>query len=176
MAQVIPDVHVYFPELPTPPALAPELATARLLVIGTYRDGELPPDHPLRHTLGKVACQPGSDSLPLHGLSAAAVAQCMEHTLGVTPTAAVLNAVYQRTEGNPFFLTEVMRLLGNEAARAALHSAQAAMALPVPQRVRDVVTRRLQTLSVDCQHLLAMTAIIGREFRLPVLEAVKAGA
>lgn len=73
--------------------LAPELATARLLVIGTYRDGELPPDHPLRHTLGKVACQPGSDSPPLHGLSAAAVAQCMEHTLGVTTTAAVLNAV-----------------------------------------------------------------------------------
>lgn len=221
IAPVIPDVHAYFPGLPTPPALAaeharfhffdsvttflkhaaavsplvlilddlhradepslvllqflaPELATACLLVIGTYRDGELSSDHPLRHTLGKVVSQPGSDSLPLHGLSATAVAQCIESTLGGPPTAAVAAAVYQRTEGNPFFLTEVMRLLGTEAAHAALHSAQAALALPVPQRVHDVIMQRLQTLSADCQHLLTMAAVIGREFRLPVLEAVKA--
>jgi hypothetical protein len=38
--------------------------------------------------------------------------------------------------------------------------------------VRDVVTRRLQALSADCQQLLSLAAVVGREFRLPVVAAV----
>lgn len=221
IAQVIPDVQEHVPDLPTPPALAPEharfrffesfitfltkaavtsplvlilddlqwadtpsllllqflareVAAMRVVVVGTYRDVELPASHPLRHTLGAVAREPVVSSLLLHGLSEPAVAQFMESTTGVPPTAAMVTAVHQRTEGNPFFLTEIIRLLATEGAYAALGNAQAAMELPVPQRVRDVVTRRLQALSADCQQLLSMAAIVGREFRLQVVAAVAA--
>jgi tetratricopeptide (TPR) repeat protein len=88
----------------------------------------------------------------------------------------MVTAVYQRTEGNPFFLTEIIRLLATEGAYAALDNAQAALELPVPQRVRDVVTRRLQALSADCQQLLSMAAIVGREFHLQAVAAVAAQA
>ena len=156
--------------------LAREVAAMRVLVVGTYRDVALPASHPLRHTLGAVVRESGVASLSLHGLSELAVAQCMERMTGVPSTAAMVTAVYQRTEGNPFFLTEVVQLLAAEGAYTALHNAQAALELPVPQRVRDVVIRRLQALSADCQQLLSLAAIVGREFRLPVVIAVAAQA
>ena len=154
--------------------LAREVAALRVLVVGTYRDVELPASHPLRHTLGAVAREPGGTSVMLHGLSEPAVAQFMEHTTRVPPTAAMVTAVYQRTEGNPFFLTEVIRLLATEGGPDALASAQATMVIGVPRRVRDVVTQRLQSLSAEGQQLLAVAAVVGREFHLPVVAAVMA--
>jgi len=110
--------------------LAREVAAMRVVVVGTYRDVELPASHPLRHTLGAVGREPVVSSLLLHGLSEPAVAQFMESTTGVPPTAAMVTAVYQRTEGNPFFLTEIIRLLATEGAYAALGNAQAALEIP----------------------------------------------
>jgi tetratricopeptide (TPR) repeat protein len=156
--------------------LAREVAAMRVVVVGTYRDVELPVSHPFRHTLGTVAREPVVSSVLLHGLSEQAVAQFIESTTGVPPTAAMITAVHQRTEGNPFFLIEVIQLLTTEGTYAALGNAQAALELPVPQRVRDVVTRRLQTLSADCQQLLSMAAVVGREFHLQVVAAVAAQA
>jgi predicted ATPase len=85
--------------------LAREIAAMRVVVLGTYRDVELPVSHPLRHALGAVVRESGVSSLFLPGLSEQAVAQFIESTIGVPPTAAMVTAVYQRTEGNPFFLT-----------------------------------------------------------------------
>ena len=154
--------------------LAREVATMRVVVVGTYRDVELPVSHPLRHTLGVVAREPVVSNVLLRGLSEPTVAQFIESTTGVPPAAAMVTAVYQRTEGNPFFLTEVIRLLATEGAYATLGNVQAARELPIPQRVRDVVTQRLQALSAECQQLLSMAAIVGREFRLQVVAAVAA--
>ncbi len=110
--------------------LAREVAAMRVVVVGTYRDVELPVSHPFRHMLGAVAREPVVSSLLLHGLSEQAVAQFMESTTGVPPTAAMVTAVYQRTEGNPFFLTEVIRLLATEGVHTALGNVQAALELP----------------------------------------------
>ncbi len=85
-------------------------------------------------------------------------------TTAVAPTAALVTAVYQRTEGHPFFLTEVLRLLATAGSHRARTILSPPWRLPVPQRVRDVVSRRLQALSVDCQQLLSVARLRGATF------------
>jgi predicted ATPase len=156
--------------------LVRQLPAMRVMVVGTYRDTALPASHPLRTMLGTVGREPVVLSLALHGLSAQAVAQCLERTTGVAPTAALATAVYRRTEGHPFFLTELLRLLTTTGTATDPYHSQVAIECSVPQRVRQVVSRRLQALSAGCQQFLCIAAIVGRDFRLPVVAAVAAQA
>ncbi|HKA53807.1 MAG TPA: hypothetical protein VKJ47_09115, partial [Candidatus Binatia bacterium] len=76
------------------------------------------------------------------------------------------------TEGNPFFLTEVVRLLTADGAPHTLLTSPSAPALPLPRRVRELLSCRLQRLSASCHRVLTTASAIGREFRLPVLKHV----
>jgi predicted ATPase len=149
--------------------LARELGDASLLIIGTYRDVELGPQHPLARALGELVRAPGSQSLVLHGLTAPDVARFIELTIGYVPADALVNAVYQKTEGNPFFVTEVVHMLAAADPQAVAHDPHSAIGLPL--RVREAIGQRLQALSEQCRRLLTIAAVIGREFSLTVLEA-----
>ncbi|MGH7963729.1 MAG: ATP-binding protein [Candidatus Binatia bacterium] len=91
--------------------MARQLADAHILIVGTYRDAEVGPQHPLAQTLGEVARERTSRSIALHGLTAQDVAQFIQLTTDQSPSETVVAAVYQKTEGNPFFMTEVVRSL-----------------------------------------------------------------
>lgn len=149
--------------------LARELEDANLLIVGTYRDMELGPQHPLTQTLGELARTPSSQSLVLQGLTEPEVARFIELTTGCPPTDTLVTAVYQKTEGNPFFVTEVVHMMATEDARSAPHDPQLARGLP--PRVRGAIGHRLQALSENCRRLLTLAAVIGREFHLTVLAA-----
>jgi tetratricopeptide (TPR) repeat protein len=148
--------------------LARELEDASVLIVGTYRDVELGPQHPLTQTLGELARTPGSQSLVLRGLTEHDVARFIELTTGQTPADALVTAVYQKTEGNPFFVTEVVHLLVTENPQSAVHTPQSVIGLPL--RVREAISHRLQTLSEGCHCLLSIAAVIGREFNLKILQ------
>ncbi|MEW6297256.1 MAG: BREX system ATP-binding domain-containing protein [Thermodesulfobacteriota bacterium] len=149
--------------------LARELGNAYLLIIGTYRDVELGPRHPLTQTLGGLARAPGSQSLVLQGLTAPDVTRFIELTLGYSPTDALVKTVYQKTEGNPFYVTEVVHMLAMADPQAAAHDPRSTIGLPL--RVREAIGHRLRALSEQCRRLLTIAAVIGREFSLIVLEA-----
>jgi predicted ATPase len=148
--------------------LARELADTSLLIVGTYRDAEWGPQHPLTQTLGELARAPGSQSLVLQGLSEHEVGRFIELATEQTPAETLVTAVYQKTEGNPFFVTEVVRLLTTEGRQSALSNPQSAIGLPL--RVREAIGHHLETLSQNCHGLLSIAAVIGREFALKVLE------
>ena len=149
--------------------LAREIEGARLLVIGTFRDAEVGGREGLARTLAEFARSPGSERLALRGLDEGEVARFIEATAGLRPPDALVAAVFRETEGNPFFMTEVMRLL--VANRRLEHpEAVRSWSLDVPQGVREVVGRRMHTLSPETSHLLTLAAVIGREFRLDTLE------
>ena len=94
--------------------LTRELGAARLLLIGTYRDMEVNRLHPLNDTLAEVVREPVTTRLVLQGLGQAEVARCISEVTGVEPAADLVAAVHDRTEGNPFFVIEVVRLLAAE--------------------------------------------------------------
>jgi class 3 adenylate cyclase/DNA polymerase III delta prime subunit len=147
-----------------------ELGPARLLVLCSYRDEELDRQHPLSKTLAELVRSPASIQLPLRGVGAGDVARFIEMTSGVKPTKRLASAVYSHTEGNPFFMTEVVRLLVGQVGARNLQNARAE-AISVPQSVRDVIGQRFGQLGATCEAVLATAAVLGREFDLDLLEA-----
>ena len=72
--------------------------------------------------------------------------------------------MHQRTSGNPFFITELVRLMESERRWDTAGSA-----VDVPVAVSDVIRRRVRRLPEDVQTVLGVAAVIGRRFELDVL-------
>jgi class 3 adenylate cyclase len=151
--------------------LARELGSDRLLVLGTYRDVELRRQHPLSETLAELARNPLCERVLLRGLARADVARFIEATTGKAPAEALADAVFRETEGNPFFVHEVVRLLAADG-RLERPPVGGSWSLEIPQGVREVVGRRLNRLSEECNQALAIASVVGREFDLAVLQRV----
>jgi predicted ATPase len=99
------------------------------------------------------------------------VASFVAAVAGVAPSPALALAVHRQTDGNPFFVTEVVRLLANQGHLG--HYAETgspALAGELPEGVKEVVARRLGRLSADCRGTLEVAAVLGRDFGLRVLE------
>ena len=148
--------------------VARQATDSGLLLVGTYRDVELGRHHPLARTLAELAEIQGSRRVPLRGLDTEAVERFIEMTAGIEPPPGLAAAVHEQTEGNPFFVTEVVRLMVSEGS---LEGAGAGgWEVAIPQGVREVVGRRLDRLSADANELLTIAAAVGREFELDLLE------
>ena len=149
--------------------LARELKDACILVIGTYRDMELGRQHPLSQTLGELSRQGLSARILLRGLTEQDVARFIEMTAGIKPSESLVTTVYQQTEGNPFFLNEIVRLLVVEG-QLERPQVTTASAIRIPEGVREVIGRRLNQLSDECNRILTIASVIGREFSSEALE------
>jgi DNA-binding SARP family transcriptional activator len=147
-----------------------ELADTHMLLIGTYRDIELTRRHPLSQTLAELTRESLCERVLLRGLSNADVERFIETTCGFAPHQALVRGVHTQTEGNPFFVSEVVRLLAEEGALTA-----EALGKPerwsarLPEGVRETIGRRLARLSEPCNETLTIASVIGREFALDQL-------
>ena len=171
---VIDDLHGADPSsLRVLEFVAGETRTIPLLLLGTYRDGALPQDHPLTTLLAAVLRLPPTHRLTLTGLSVSETAQLVELSGGAPPAPALVAAIQERTAGNPLFVGEYARMLRLQG-NAAMHSVPSAPAMAVPRSVRSVIERWLRPLSEGCRMVLGVAALIGREFAVPVVLAVMA--
>ena len=169
---VVDDLHwADVPSLSLLAFLAGELNDARLVVVGTYRDVEAAGRPPLADTLGALAREPVVARIPLGGLDRADVAALIGRTIGGRPAEPLVAAVADRCGGNPFFITELLRLLQSER-RLAGPDAAAAARREVPVGVRDVLRARLARLPEQTSTLLMVAAVAGRGFDLDLVEAV----
>jgi hypothetical protein len=134
---------------------------ARLLVVLTYRSAELSPGHALGGLLDDLDRDRRLSRVPLRGLPEAAVARFFPADADVGSGA--LRALHERTAGNPFFLRELVRLL---AERGELHGDEATLPALVPDRVREVVGRRLEPLEPATRDVLAIAGVVGRPFTI----------
>src|SRR5918999_825225 len=91
--------------------LAQQLGESRLLVLGAYRDIDLSRQHPLSETLAQLARQPVFQRVLLRGLTQEDARCFIESAAGIQPSPRLVEAIYAHTEGNPFFMTEIIRLL-----------------------------------------------------------------
>ncbi len=147
--------------------LAVHLRESPILVIGTYREAEARLDLQLAGTLGDIIRH--GQRLPLRGLRERDVAEVVERVAGRRPPERVVRAIHHATEGNPFFVDEVVRLL---SAEGRLDSEAQVAGLRIPDGVRETIRHRLAPLPDRARILLLTAAIIGREFRLDTLQRV----
>lgn len=151
--------------------LAYELKGASLLLVGTFRDIELGRHHPLVQTLGELARHGLSERIVLRGLTERDVARFIEMTAGLNPPEELVAAVYKETEGNPFFVNEVVRLLVAEGRLERLDELDS-LSIRIPEGVREVIGRRLDHLSEETNRVLTIASVLGREFILEALESL----
>ena len=150
-------------------------AACGLLVLGTYRDTDIDRSHPLSAVLADLRRLPNVERRPVAGLSEAEVAQFIAAAAGHEldeETRAMADAVYAETEGNPFFVGEVLRHLvetGAVVRREGRWSVADPGTLSVPEGVRDVIGRRLSRLSTAANDLLSTAAVIGRDVDVELL-------
>jgi DNA-binding SARP family transcriptional activator/tetratricopeptide (TPR) repeat protein len=145
--------------------LARGLDESRLFVIGAYRDVDPTPTAPLTLAVTEVVREPGTRKLELAGLDKRDVARFIELTSGEAASEEFVATIHDETEGNPLFVGEMVRLLAAEERLGEADTGRVA----VPQSVRDVIARRLRHLSPECNRVLVLAAVLGREFGLDAL-------
>jgi DNA-binding CsgD family transcriptional regulator len=118
--------------------LARRITDVRVLILGSYREDEIGPAHPLRLLLGDVAGTATLRRLPLSPLSPDGVAEVAGDS-GID-----VDHLYAITGGNPFFVTEVIAAGGRE----------------IPPTVRDAVLARAARLSASARHVLEAVAVV----------------
>ena len=84
-------------------------------------------------------------------------------------------AVHRETEGNPFFIQEILRHLAetNRIYRSDgrwVSDVAAIEELGIPEGVREVIGHRMARLSDECNAVLTVAAVVGREFALDALQ------
>ncbi|MFB3119468.1 MAG: hypothetical protein ACE1Y2_02950, partial [Stenotrophomonas maltophilia] len=94
------------------------------------------------------------------------VGRFIEVAAGVEPPSGLAEAVHTQTEGNPLFVTEVVRLLVQEGELSQEAGVRDSWTVRIPEGVREVIGRRLNRLSQRCNETLTIASVIGREFEL----------
>ncbi len=151
--------------------LARELRRARVLIVATYRNTALERGHPLSATLGELAREDLTRLIELQELRESDVEEFIEAVSGSEPPPGLVSMVYQKTEGNPLFMAEIVRLLDAEEKLDHPEDLRS-WSVTIPQGVRETIRRRLAQLSDGTNGLLTLAAVCGREFNRNMLEAV----
>ena len=162
---VIDDLHWADPQsLGLIAFVADELADAAVLVVGTYRTADPPLGGQLLSTLAALSRRSRSRTLGLRGLDRASLATLVAAAGGHAGDDA-LDSLHWRTQGNPFFVTEILRL--DSGHRDALSTADTS----IPLSVKGVIGQRLDLLPPETSRTLAFAAALGQHFDLTVLAA-----
>ncbi|MBI4518765.1 MAG: AAA family ATPase [Deltaproteobacteria bacterium] len=144
--------------------LAQHLCQARVLLLATYRDTAAPRSPGGAQLLAQLAR--AAERVVLGGLSQPEVAHFVHALTGRPASLPLVTAVYNATEGNPFFVVEYLSLWLLEG------SFPTATARPLPARLRLIIDRWLGQLSGACRRLLGIAAVAGREFDAELLAQV----
>ncbi|MEE8519065.1 MAG: AAA family ATPase, partial [Dehalococcoidia bacterium] len=144
--------------------VAKDVASMGVLLLATYRDVEVTRRHPLSQTLGSLVRDQHFRRVQLGGMSQAEVGQFVQSSAGIVPQPRLVEAIHTRTDGNPLFVGQVVGLLSQSEL-----SGDPDINTRIPEGVRDAIGRRLERLSDDCNRVLTIASVIGREFRLQVL-------
>ena len=136
--------------------MAALMSELRVLGVGTYRDVELEVARPLAATLERLVRARTVERLSVKRFDQGRVALMLEALAGKAPPEVVVGAIFEETEGNPFFVEEVFRHLVEEGKifdeSGEFRTDLAVDQLDVPESVRLVVGRRLERLGAESQN------------------------
>lgn len=138
--------------------LTDALGDARLLVIATRRESDPAASESFAITVAELARSEGFHDVALGGLARDEVARLIDAAGARVASEELVASIHERTDGHPFFVAELVRLLVSDGRPDA-----------IPQGVRAVVAQRLGLLSDDCRRVLVLASVVGREFASDLL-------
>jgi DNA-binding SARP family transcriptional activator len=152
-------------------ARARQSAAGKMSILGVYRASEAK-DGALGEALEELRDEQLVTEFRLAGLAEDETAQLIAARTGSVPPLALVRALHAQTEGNPLFISQIVRELGragvdlNTAGPPDLHG------LGLPEGVRRVIAHRLGGLGEETEQWLRVAAVIGRDFDAALVERV----
>ncbi|MCW2941994.1 MAG: ATPase-like protein [Actinomycetia bacterium] len=134
------------------------LQRERVCLVGTYRADDLHRRHPLRPVLAELVRLPSVESLHLLPFGAAELAQYLTALGGRTPSQDVLDRIFARSEGNPFYAEELF--------------AATAVDVRLPSGLADLLLSRVERLTPPAQRVVRVASVAGRRVRDDVVRQV----
>lgn len=153
-----------------------------LLIIGAYRDHEVNLNHPLMHIIERIQ-QTGARvrQLILQPLEINHVNQLVADILhtDVSKTKSLAELALKKTQGNPFFLTQLLKLLYQDKLLwfdfeqgSWQWDMEVLQRVEITENVVELMVNQIQKLSLKTQNILKLAACVGDKFTLNVLAIV----
>jgi len=147
-----------------------EIPRNRVVAVISYRESDLRRGSNLARFLGFVSGQDGLRQIRMRGLRPEEVRDFIRVESDLEAPDEWVESLCQRTEGNPLFLRETLRLLMLNGRLVPGESPAAPFGLA--QGIRETIGRRLDLLSEECNQVLRWASVVGRRFSIPILDQV----
>jgi DNA-binding CsgD family transcriptional regulator len=131
--------------------LARRLRAEPILIVATFRDDEVDRRDGLRRFLADIATAPSARRIELAGLGRAELSEQIAGILGSAPPPDLIDDVFARSGGNPFFAEELVAVRESGSPDR------------LSQTLRDVLLARLTALDATAQAVVRIAAAGGRE-------------
>jgi len=145
------------------------LRSAHIMLLATYRETEVRASQRVADVVGDL--QREASYIPLRGLSEIETEEFIQRAAGWLPAPRTVSAIFQATDGNPFFLSQIVRLL---IAEGRLQRAEPSLleTLNIPDGVRNTIRRRLDLLAQPVKECLQLASVVGRDFEFGVVRSL----
>ena len=152
--------------------LADLVSQMPVLLIACYRSDDMPRGHQLRRLRSDLRRKGLLVEIAVQSLDAENTARLLEARLAAKPGPALVEDIFSRTEGLPFFVEEIAAALtesGSLRDGSGGLELDTDVALPLPESVRDAVLQRVDRLTSEQRDALAMAAVAGRDFDIATI-------
>lgn len=150
-----------------------------LLIVGAYRDNEVDATHPLQQTLAQITSAGASISnISLQPLDIEHIERLIADTLNcsIAKTKSLTELVAQKTQGNPFFLTQLLQSLYEDKflsfdyqEKCWIWNIEEIERVEIADNVIDLTIAKISKLDKKTQQVLQLAACIGNQFNLEIL-------
>lgn len=160
--------------------LARQTRAGRVLLLGTYRDVEIHPEHPLEATLRDLSREQLIERVALKRLGENGTSAFITQTMGQLDAGAEFaTLIHHHTDGNPFFTQQVLQALvenGSLYRQDGQWKRRAIQEIEVPESVRSVIAQRVSRLRSEAQEVLQEASVLGPAFTFDDLLEMKSPA
>jgi eukaryotic-like serine/threonine-protein kinase len=151
-----------------------QMREERVLIVGCYRETELDRAHPLAHALLDWNRERLVTRITLRRFELSETNQQLSALLGEEVSGEFGEAVHRETEGNPFFVEEVLKALiekGSVRRESGRWKRCEMGELVIPQSVKEAIGNRLDRVSNESNEILRVAAVLGKTFSFDELQS-----
>jgi tetratricopeptide (TPR) repeat protein len=157
--------------------LARQTRASRVLLLATYRDVEVHPEHPLEATLRDLSREQVMERVALKRLVEKDTSTFIAQTMGqVEAESEFAGLIHRHTDGNPFFTQQVLQALienGSIYRQDGAWKRRAIQDIEVPESVRSVIAQRVSRLRPEARDVLQEASVLGPVFAFDDLVEMK---
>src|SRR3954451_14965672 len=150
-----------------------DVEAMRLLIVATVRETGGQRADEVTELLTRLYRDPGFERMALVGLDGGETQALVSAEANREASGSFIARLQEGTEGNPFFIKETLRSLTDAAEDEEQELRDETLSrVPVPEGIKELIGTRLARLGEHTSRVLTPAAVVGREFRLEVLEAL----